>query len=163
TGALPFPGDTAAVIFEAILNRMPTPVRRLNPRVPAKLDEIIHKALEKDREVRYQHASELRADLKRLKRDMDSGRLATAPGVQRGRRWSLIWVVGVLAILAAAAVAVWFNRPNPEAPEEPLVPVPLTSYPGNEGQASFSPDGNQVAFVRDGEKQDNNDIYVKLI
>src|SRR5262249_54072494 len=128
TGTLPFLGDTPALIFEAILNRTPAPVRRLNPRMPATLEEIIQKALEKDREVRYQHASELRADLKRLKRDMDSGGLAAAPDAQRGRRWSLIWVTALLSLLAAA-VTIWLNRPNPEAPEEPLVPVPLTSYP----------------------------------
>jgi Tol biopolymer transport system component len=162
TGRLPFPGETAAVIFEAILNRTPTPLRRLNPTLPARLEEIIHKALEKDRDVRYQHASELRADLKRLKRDMDSGRLAAAPRAQRGHRWGLIWVAALLALLAAAGVAVWLNRSNSEAPE-PLAPVPLTSYPGDERQASFSPDGNQVAFVWDGEKQDNDDIYIKLI
>ena len=76
TGLLPFRGDTSAVIFEAILNRSPTAPVRLNPEVPPKLEEIINKALEKDRELRYQHAAELRADLKRLKREIDSGKSA---------------------------------------------------------------------------------------
>ena len=78
TGSLPFRGDTSAVIFDAILNRAPTAPVRLNPEVPPKLEELIHKALEKDRELRYQHASEVLIDLKRLKRDTDSGRTAVS-------------------------------------------------------------------------------------
>jgi serine/threonine protein kinase len=72
TGALPFRGDTSAVIFDAILNRAPVAPVRLNPDVPLKLDEIINKALEKNRDLRYQSASDLRTDLKRLKREIDS-------------------------------------------------------------------------------------------
>jgi serine/threonine protein kinase/tetratricopeptide (TPR) repeat protein len=76
TGALPFRGDTSGLIFESILNRAPVSPVRLNPDLPAKLEDIINRALEKDRELRYQHASEMRAELKRLKRDTDSGRSA---------------------------------------------------------------------------------------
>ena len=80
TGAVPFRGDTTAVIFEAILNRPPTPALRVNPDLPMRIDEIINKALEKDRELRYQHASEIRSDLKRAQRDSGSGRSAAASG-----------------------------------------------------------------------------------
>jgi eukaryotic-like serine/threonine-protein kinase len=76
TGTLPFGGDSASAIFGAILNRAPAPVVTANPALPPKLEEIINKAIEKDRELRYQSAADLRADLKRLKRDTDSGRSA---------------------------------------------------------------------------------------
>ena len=78
TNALPFRGDTSAVVFEAILNREAISPARLNPKVPLKLEEIIHKALEKDRGLRYHSAADLRTDLKRLKREIDSGLRATA-------------------------------------------------------------------------------------
>jgi eukaryotic-like serine/threonine-protein kinase len=74
TGTLPFRGESSATIFEAILNRAPAPAIRLNPDLPVKMEDIINKALEKDRDLRYQHASDIRADLQRLKRDTDSSR-----------------------------------------------------------------------------------------
>src|SRR5438874_6855395 len=78
TGALPYRGETSGVIFEAILNRAPVPPVRLNPDLPPKFEDMINRALEKDRELRYQHASEMKAELMRLKRDTDTGRVAVA-------------------------------------------------------------------------------------
>src|SRR5215813_11103406 len=78
TGQLPFRGESSAVIFEAIMNRAPVPPLRLNPDLPPKIEAIIERALEKDRELRYQHASDIRAELQRLKRDQQSGHVATA-------------------------------------------------------------------------------------
>src|SRR5579864_2381926 len=98
TGVLPFHGESSAVVCEAILNRAPVAVVRLNHDVPPKLEDIINKALEKDSNLRYQHASEMRTDLQRLKRDTDSGRLAVpassshqpSPSLQQSRSESRI-------------------------------------------------------------------------
>jgi len=86
TGHMAFPGDTPGVIFNAILDRDPVSVLRLRPQVPPRLDEIINKALEKDRKLRYQHASEMSADLRRLQRDSDSGGGSEASRLQKNRR-----------------------------------------------------------------------------
>src|SRR5215813_3292884 len=108
TGRMAFPGSNAAVIHEAVLNRAPTPVGRVNPDLPPELERIITKALEKDRKLRYQSASELCADLRRLGRDMDSARVAAMPGVvpaAEGRgwwrgKWALAAGVGLAALVA---------------------------------------------------------------
>ena len=116
TGRQAFAGSTPGTIHEAILNRIPIPVGRVNPESPSRLEEVINKALEKDRKLRYQHASELRADLQRLKRDSDSGSLASrreeAPlaGTSGWRRkWPLI-AGGAIAVVALLAAGMQFSR-----------------------------------------------------
>jgi hypothetical protein len=136
TGALPFQGGSTAEIFKAILDATPVPAVRLNPVVPAELERIIDKALEKDRNLRYQGAAEMRADLQRLKRDTDSGRSAisasavsgevsaaavassasgpAAIAASSGARWKRWAIVGGVAV---AAVAIFFyvqSRPLPQ-------------------------------------------------
>jgi len=118
TGRAPFSGNTTAVVFDAIMNKVPTAPLRVNPDLPPDLERIIGKALEKDREVRYQSASELRADLKRLKRDTDSGRaaaVAAVPGpVAAHKRFRHVWILGLAAVaLAAVPLAYFAARPKP--------------------------------------------------
>ena len=105
TGRQAFFGNTSAIIFEAILNRAPTPPVRLNPDVSAKLEEIINKALEKDPRMRYQGAADLLADLNRLKRDVDSGRAAAVSAKARERKGGRGKAVDSLAILPFANVS----------------------------------------------------------
>ena len=109
TGQLPFRGESTAVIFESILNRAPVPPVRLNPEVPPELERIINKALEKDRNLRYQHAADIRTDLQRLKRDTESGSTVTFSATAEQpsfRRWKLpvFAVVAFLLVLLAAGV-----------------------------------------------------------
>ena len=111
TGTLPFRGDTSALIFNAILERAPVAPVRLNPDVPAELERIINKALEKDRDTRCQSAAELRADLKRLKRDTESGKtkITKAPKTPLLSSTRLLWSLALLVILLAAAFLTWRN------------------------------------------------------
>jgi serine/threonine protein kinase/tetratricopeptide (TPR) repeat protein len=105
TGTLPFRGESSGAIFDSILNRAPVPAVRLNPDVPPKLEEIINKALEKDRSLRYQHAADMRTDLQRLKRDSETGRSATASSgtvaVAEKKLWKIAVPVPLVALLIA--------------------------------------------------------------
>jgi len=177
TGRMAFPGNTAAIVHEAILNRAPTPLARLKPELPPKLEEVINKALEKDRKLRYQSAADIRTDLQRLKRDTSTARVpatntVVGVGEQRGIRWKMIVLTAAAVVAVAAALLaviglrggiLWFVRPALKTTEPRLTGTPLTASPGFEGEPSFSPDGNQVAFVRDEANRSNSHIYVKLI
>ncbi len=111
TGMLPFRGETSGVIFESILNRTPISIARLTPDIPAKLEEIVSKCLEKDRGLRYQHASEIRADLQRLRRDTESAKATVIPQVSLRLSGKVLTGAGAFVIvLGIMAVAAFLDR-----------------------------------------------------
>jgi eukaryotic-like serine/threonine-protein kinase len=163
TGALPFQGESSGVIFKAILDSDPPPAIRFNGNLPAELERILSKALEKDRNLRYQHASEMRSDLQRLKRDTESGtkpRVAAASLQQRSRRAVWASVSLLIAVLVVAAIVI-FRRSAGVAPPGSSQWVQLTNFTDESFDPALSPDGRMLAFLRGtgGSAQ----LYVKLL
>jgi Tol biopolymer transport system component len=161
TGRQPFTGSTSAVIFSEILERTPAAPTTLNAQLPSKLEEIIHKALEKDRDLRCQTAAELRADLKRLKRDTESGRAAartsgasaavpaaagqpTAQPPVRSR--FMVPLLAGLALLAAVGAFFLGRQTGQTKPPAPPVYHQLTFRHGGIRMARFAPDGQTVLY-----------------
>jgi eukaryotic-like serine/threonine-protein kinase len=134
-GTLPFRGESTGVIFESILSRNPVPPLRLNPDLPVRLEEIINKCLEKDRNLRYQHASEIRTDLQRLQRDRDSARLSAAAVTSHlGVRWTVV-IAAAAAIMALVVGSYYhFNR-TPQLTDKDT--VVLADFANNTGDAIF--------------------------
>jgi len=167
TGRQAFSGQSTALTYEAILHHAPTSPIRINPEIPLKLEEIIEKTLEKDRELRYQSAGELRADLKRLKRDMESVELRVAAGLAAGPRAVQWWrskqalVIAVIAMSTFAAVlAGHWLRPTRSRPEQPLLQQrSITTNPTENPvyAAAISPDGRYLAYA------DFTGVFVRLL
>jgi Tol biopolymer transport system component/predicted Ser/Thr protein kinase len=149
TGQLPFRGETSGLIFHAILERSPVPPVRINPEVPPKLEEIISKCLEKDLELRYQVASDVRADLKRLKRDTDSGRSAATGTIETVRELPLLKrrlrVVALAGAIAIAAAILFYLFKRPLSPPKVLRTVQITSD-GRDKAGSLITDGARLYF-----------------
>jgi eukaryotic-like serine/threonine-protein kinase len=162
TGQRAFVGESNLAILTAILREEPKPASQIVKAMPQELEKIIIRCLRKDRERRFQHMADVKVVLQELKEESDSGTLAGTSPVVRPSRRPWVWVAWTTAVVAAAVTG-WLFRGGPGKPQAALEVVPLTSYTGSEQSPSFSLDGNQVAFSWDGEKQDNFDIYVKLI
>jgi len=160
TGHAAFPGDTTAVIFDGILNRQPTPPKERNAVLPTQLDTIISKALEKDRELRYQTAAELRSDIKRLKRDLDSARVRAAGKADTApqappRRWNARIVyacAAALLLLVSGLFAGWrfgwlpleIAHPTRQIDQRQLTRNPSDNFVT---LSAISNDGTYLAYV----------------
>jgi len=173
TGTRPFRGNTSALIFHAILSQTPAAPLRANPDLPAEIERVIGKALEKDRDIRCQSAAELRADLKRIRRDTgrdsDTGRSAAIPvgataaqeppppATRRATR-GLVWALGALGIVALAGLGyLALARLRKPAAAGVAEYVQLTNFSDSATYPALSPDGRVLAFIR------NSDIYVKSL
>jgi eukaryotic-like serine/threonine-protein kinase len=167
TGILPFRGNTSAEIFNAILERDPVAPVRFNPELPQELERIIQKCLEKDRETRCQSAAELKADLKRLKRETESGRSAArlepvaAPPPRSPRNRVVEACIAALIVLAGLGSWYWFGQRTPKRDqkwEQVTFFTDAAVYP------AISPDGRMLAFIRGSDAfLGPGDIYIKLL
>ncbi|HXY26238.1 MAG TPA: protein kinase [Candidatus Acidoferrum sp.] len=169
TGRLPFGGESSGAISDCILNRVPTPPTRLNPELPAELERIIGKCLEKDRNLRYQHASEIRADLQRLQRDSDSGRAtfttvnSTLQLARSSNRWMAVVTVVIVGLVASALLAWRLGGPHRSVTLASEY-IQLTNFNDSATAPALSSDGRMVTFFRGGAHfLGSGQIYVKLL
>jgi eukaryotic-like serine/threonine-protein kinase len=166
TRKLPFPGRTAAVVFEAILNREPPPPGTLNPSTPSELDQITLKALEKDRDMRYQTAADLGADLKRLRRRIASGKPSRSVNERRAfasrPAWLLVFSVAGLLAASSFLAGRYFSTGGESVTGSDVVTVNrLTDFDGVEEFPAISPDGKSVAFSAD--RGGSRQVWIRLI
>ena len=161
TGRRPFGGGSTAEMLAALLKEQPRPPGEVATDVPKELERIILRCLRKEPERRFQSVLDVKVELQEVKEESDSAAVAPARP-QAGRRRAAWAVGGLAALLIASATAVWLWRIR-GVPLPPPRVVPLTALSGDETFPTFSPDGQQVAFSWNGEKEDNRDIYVKMI
>jgi eukaryotic-like serine/threonine-protein kinase len=159
TGRRAFAGNSAAETVAAVLREQPKAPSAWAPDLPRDLEKVILRCLQKDPARRFQHMVDVKVELAEIAQEMESGALSARSGPHTRTRWVAGALAGAL-VLAVGGGALWRSR-LPEVPS-PFV-VALTSSPGIETEPTFSPDGNQVAFAWQGDKQDNWDIYLKLV
>ena len=155
TGALPFRGESTGVIFESILNRAPVHAVRLNPDVPPELERIIDKCLEKDRNLRYQHASDLRSDLQRVKRDTETGQSAAAsvaaasiPVTHWARRHKWAVPAMILLVVIGSAIAVWFYETHQTHALHTADSVVIADFSNSTGDPVFDDTLKQALLIQ---------------
>jgi Tol biopolymer transport system component len=161
TGQKAFQGTNKISTLSAILHQEPKPVSGITPTIPADLEKLINRCLRKDPAKRFQHMDDVQVALQELKEESDSGVLAAAPPRRPERRRVLPWAAG-LAIALAAGTTAWFLVRR-STPADTVRVETLGAAGGFKWGPALSPDGGQVAFVWNGEKQDNEDIYVQLV
>jgi len=149
TGMLPFRGDTSALIFNAILERPPVAPVRINPDLPRQLEDIINKSLEKDCRLRYQHASEIRADLQRLRRDTESSRIAVIQAsphkaLKSRKLWLLI--TACVAVIGLAAAGTWLLRSSRVSQIDSLAVLPFANVSGD-SRSDYLSDGITESLI----------------
>ncbi len=162
TGRQAFHGDSKASTLAAILKDNPTPASQIVDGLPREVERLISRCLRKAVNQRFQDMDDVKIVLEELKEESDSGVLGAAAAANTKPGYRLTWVLSMAAALVIMAAGLWF-RLRSGSPDVPLVAVPLTSYAGVEEWPTLSPDGTQVAFSWDGERQDKRDIYVKQI
>jgi serine/threonine protein kinase len=161
TGRMPFSGVTPALIHDGILNRDPIPPSRLNPEIAPELERIILKALEKKKELRFQGAAEVRADLLRLKRDTESAAITPAARTNRPKKL-LAGLAAVTLLIALLATFFWSRRPPRVADRSQW--VQLTDFTDSAVSPALSPDGRMLTFLRGPETfTTEGDVFVKLL
>ena len=164
TGKLPFRGDTSALIFNAILERAPVAPVRLNPDVPSELERIINKCLEKDRNLRYQHAADIRTDLQRLRRDTESGNAEMVPPTYPRKRVNFFALALATFFLAMLIGGFLFYRYSQHAPSVSTNWEQITFLTDSAVYPALSPDGRMLAFIRGPNPfLGPGQVYVKLL
>ncbi len=157
TGRRAFAGDSTAETLAAVVRDQPRAPSEVVPGVPKELERLIQRSLRKEPERRLQHMLDVKVELQEIKEESESGHAAaTVPARSKRRRWLLAGLAGILATATGLRLLL---RPTPPTPRL----VPVTNMRGNQVAASLSPDGDEVAFAWDGEKQDNFDLYIKAV
>jgi Tol biopolymer transport system component/serine/threonine protein kinase len=161
TGQRAFAGESKMSTLAAVLRAEPKPLSELTPGLPREVERLVMRCLRKDVNRRAQHMADLKLALEELREDSESGSLEAATPARLPARQRGGWIaMAAAAILAATGAAWWMHTPKQETLYEP---TPLTTYAGSESFPSFSPDGTQVAFMWNGERQQQYDIYIKLV
>ncbi len=163
-GRRPFEGETASDVMAAILKSEPPPLTAHGPDTPRELERIVSKTLRKEREERYQKVKDLLLDLKSFQQEISSAAVRTTVEreTKRPPSWFMPTLISLVVLLIVGGLGWWYFRR--EAPPPAIGrPLPLTSFPGFEINPALSPDGKQVAFAWNGDKQDNFDIYLKQV